>query len=63
MNRDVPFDYLKTSILPFFITRQIFAGAGKIGIETEAGLATPGHFQLTQRADFFHVEASVGYNA
>ena len=59
MDRDVPFDYLKTSILPFFITRQIFAGAGKIGIETEAGLATPGHFQLTQRADFFHVEASV----
>ncbi len=59
MERDVPFDYLKTSILPFFITRQIFAGAGKIGIETEAGLATPGHFQLTQRSDFFHVEASV----
>lgn len=59
MDRDVPFDYLKTSILPFFITRQIFAGAGKIGIETEAGLATPGHFQLTQRSDFFHVEASV----
>ena len=45
--------------MPFFITRQIFAGAGKIGIETEAGLATPGHYQLSQRADFFHVEASV----
>ena len=59
MAREVPFDYLKSSILPFFVTRQIFAGAGKIGIETEAGLATPGHFQLTQRADFFHVEASV----
>lgn len=59
MAREVPFDYLKASILPFFVTRQIFAGAGKIGIETEAGLATPGHFQLTQRADFFHVEASV----
>ena len=48
MARDVPFDYLKSSILPFFVTRQIYAGAGKIGIETEAGLATPGHFQLTQ---------------
>ena len=45
--------------MPFFITRQIFAGAGKIGIETEAGLATPGHYQLSQRSDFFHVEASV----
>ncbi len=59
MAREVPFDYLKACILPFFVTRQIFAGAGKIGIETEAGLATPGHFQLTQRSDFFHVEASV----
>ncbi len=59
MAREVPFDYLKACILPFFVTRQIFAGSGKIGIETEAGLATPGHFQLTQRSDFFHVEASV----
>lgn len=59
MARDVPFDYLKTCIMPFFVTRQIFAGSGKIGIETEAGLATPGHYQLTQRSDFFHVEASV----
>ena len=59
MAREVPFETLKQGIMPFFITRQIFAGAGKIGIETEAGLATPGHYQLSQRADFFHVEASV----
>ena len=59
MAREVPFDYLKESIMPFFVTRQIFAGAGKLGIETEAGLATPGHFQLAQRSDFFHVEASI----
>ena len=59
MAREVPFEYLKECILPFFVTRQIFAGAGKLGIETEAGLATPGHFQLAQRSDFFHVEASI----
>ena len=59
MAREVPFETLKQGIMPFFITRQIFAGAGKLGIETEAGLATPGHYQLSQRADFFHVEASV----
>ena len=59
MAREVPFEVLKQGIMPFFITRQIFAGAGKLGIETEAGLATPGHYQLSQRADFFHVEASV----
>ncbi len=59
MARDVPFEYLKQSILPFFVTRQIFAGAGKLGVETEAGLATPGVYQLAQRSDFFHVEASI----
>lgn len=59
MDREIPFDYLKACILPFFVTRQIFAGSGKIGIETEAGLATPGHYQISQRSDFFHVEASV----
>ncbi len=59
MAREVPFEYLKQSILPFFVTRQIFAGAGKLGVETEAGLATPGLYQLSQRSDFFHVEASV----
>ena len=59
MAREVPFETLKQGIMSFFITRQIFTGAGKLGIETEAGLATPGHYQLSQRADFFHVEASV----
>ena len=59
MRRDIPFDYLKESILPFFVTRQIFAGAGKVGIETESGLNSAGFFQLAQRSDFFHVEVSV----
>jgi proteasome accessory factor A len=59
MRRDIPFEYLKKSILPFFVTRQIFAGAGKVGIETESGISSAGFFQLAQRSDFFHVEASV----
>jgi len=59
MARNIPFETHKNRIMPFFITRQIFAGTGKLGIETEAGLATPGHYQISQRADFFHVEASV----
>ncbi len=59
MRRDIPFEYLKESIMPFLITRQIFAGAGKVGIETESGLNSAGLFQLAQRSDFFHVEASV----
>ncbi|MCZ6677769.1 MAG: depupylase/deamidase Dop [Candidatus Poribacteria bacterium] len=59
MRRDIPFDYLKESILPFFVTRQIFAGAGKVGFETESGMSAAGFFQLAQRSDFFHVEVSV----
>ncbi len=58
LNRDVPFPDLLAAMLPFFVTRQIFAGAGKVGTETPSPV--PGVFyQLSQRADFFSVEASV----
>ena len=42
-------------IIPFLLTRQIFAGAGKIaGQEGPAAATTEcAHFQLSQRADFF----------
>ena len=46
MAREVPFETLKHGIMPFFITRQIFAGAGKLGIETEAGLANTGALSI-----------------
>ena len=60
MRRDIPFDYLKESLIPFLVTRQIFAGAGKLGIESEEeGMVSPGSYQISQRADFFQVEASV----
>ena len=59
MRRDIPFDYLKESLIPFLVTRQIFAGAGKLGIESEKGMISPGSYQISQRADFFQVEASV----
>jgi Pup amidohydrolase len=58
MVRSVPTDVLIQSLLPFFATRQIFAGAGKCGVEADpAGGADL--FQLSQRADFFSVDASV----
>jgi proteasome accessory factor A len=41
------------------VTRQIFAGAGKVGVETGGPLADQCQFQLSQRADFFTEEASV----
>jgi proteasome accessory factor A len=59
MRRDVPFDYVRASLLAFNVTRQVLAGAGKVGLESESGLASPGTFQIAQRSDFFAVEASV----
>src|SRR5919106_1683793 len=43
-------------LVPFFVTRQVFAGSGRVGIGTEG--RTHG-FQLSQRADFFEVEVGL----
>jgi proteasome accessory factor PafA2 len=59
MRREVPWDRIVTSILPFLITRQIFAGAGKMGIEAESASSQPGIYQISQRADFFSVVVSI----
>jgi proteasome accessory factor PafA2 len=59
-NRDVPFEGFLETMLPFLVTRQIFAGAGKVGVENAAGHSTvEAPYQLSQRADFFSVVASV----
>lgn len=59
MRRDVPWDQIVGGVLPFLITRQIFAGAGKLGIESESAAGQPGVFQISQRADFFSVLVSI----
>jgi Pup amidohydrolase len=59
MRRDIPWDRLVSGILPFLITRQIFAGAGKMGIEAEGAATQPGVYQISQRADFFSVLVSI----
>jgi len=59
MRRDVPWDRIVAGALPFLITRQIFAGAGKMGIEAESAISQPGVFQISQRADFFTVVVSI----
>ena len=56
VDRAVPFARLAASLIPFFVTRQVFCGAGKVGCE-EAGVDGV-EFQLSQRADF--MEAEVG---
>ena len=59
MRRSVPWGRVVSGMLPFLITRQIFAGAGKMGIEVESAASQPGVFQISQRADFFSVLVSI----
>ncbi|MBN1092692.1 proteasome accessory factor PafA2 [Blastococcus sp. TML/M2B] len=56
MDRRTPFVDIIRGLVPFFVTRQVFAGAGRVGIGVES--RTPG-FQLSQRADFFEVEVGL----
>jgi len=59
MRRDIAWDRIVAGMLPFLITRQIFAGAGKMGIEAESAQSEPGVYQISQRADFFSVVVSI----
>jgi proteasome accessory factor A len=52
MRRTVTWDVLSEGMMAFFVTRQVFAGAGKFGWEEEDRFLQPG-FQISQRADFF----------
>jgi len=55
VDRAVPFVELASRIMPFLVTRQVFTGAGRVGLGQhgeEAG------FQISQRADY--IEAEVG---
>jgi Pup amidohydrolase len=59
MDRTVPFGRIVTHITPHFLTRQIFAGAGKVGSEAPGITRDEVPFQLTQRADFFEEEVGL----
>src|ERR671928_829271 len=56
MDRRTPFIDIIRGLVPFFVTRQVFAGAGRVGIGPDG--RTQG-FQLSQRADFFEVEVGL----
>jgi proteasome accessory factor A len=56
MDRRTPFIDIIRGLVPFFVTRQVFAGAGRVGIGTEG--RTQG-FQISSRADFFEVEVGL----
>lgn len=56
VDRAVPFDRLSEILLPFFATRQILVGAGRVGIGTRG--IEPG-YQISSRADFFENEVGL----
>jgi proteasome accessory factor A len=53
MDRTVPFANVVAGVIPHFVTRQIFAGAGKVGAETTAFGGEQVRYQISQRAEFF----------
>ncbi len=55
--RDIPYEDLRRALVPFLVTRQLYAGAGKVGVEPSGRSETV--FQLSQRADFITEEASI----
>jgi Pup amidohydrolase len=59
MDRQVPFSKIVAYVMPHFITRQIFTGAGKVGTEAAGLTSADVPFQLTQRADFFEEEVGL----
>jgi proteasome accessory factor A len=54
--REVPFGRIATRITPHFVTRQVFCGAGKVGLELPGRPFEQVPYQLSQRADFFEEE-------
>jgi proteasome accessory factor A len=56
VDRALPFSALVRHLLPWFVTRQVFTGAGKVGSENGAA---PVDYQISQRADFFEEEVGL----
>ena len=56
MRRSTPFGDIVRHLTPFFVCRQVVAGAGRVGIGQDG---REHGFQLSQRADFFEVEVGL----
>ena len=56
MSRDTPFSSIIAGLTPFFVSRQVICGAGRVGIGQSGDEAG---FQLTQRADYIEVEVGL----
>ena len=56
MRRATPFAEVVRSLTPFFVSRQVFTGSGRLGVGQDGSSS---RFQITQRADFFEVEVGL----
>lgn len=56
MARSTPFGQIVAHLTPFFVSRQVFAGAGRVGVGQDG---RGSGYQLSQRADFFEVEVGL----
>jgi proteasome accessory factor A len=59
VDRATPFGDIVRDLTPFFVTRIVFTGAGKVGAEAPWDDRGRGIYQLTQRADFFETEVGL----
>src|SRR2546426_630828 len=56
MARATPFADIVRYLTPFFVSRQVVCGAGRVGIGADG---REDGFQISQRADFFEVEVGL----
>ncbi|MGE4608103.1 MAG: depupylase/deamidase Dop [Myxococcota bacterium] len=56
MDRRTSFKQIVENLMPFFVTRQVYTGAGKVGSENRGQPCT---YQISQRADFFETEVAL----
>lgn len=59
VSRALSFPALVAGLVPFLVSRQVIAGAGKVGTEAQESGHVPGGYQLSQRADFMESELGV----
>ncbi len=56
MDRTTPFGDIVHHLVPFFVTRQVMCGAGRVGRRQDG---SESGFQISQRADYFEVEVGL----
>ncbi|GGK37430.1 depupylase/deamidase Dop [Nocardia camponoti] len=56
MARETPFSQIIAGLTPFFVSRQVICGSGRVGIGQSGDKAG---FQLSQRADYIEVEVGL----